>query len=92
MDSNIKAMLEALRSLLKIEWEHERGESWRQSGVETMLMFRQRGIDKVFFLTVPEAQKVRENIQKHLDADTVMHCQQIGTLMRKYIERDLTAH
>ncbi len=83
------AMIEALKSLLKIEWESERGETWRQSGIETMLMFRQRGMDRVFYLTVPEAQKTRENIEKTLDADTVNHCEQIGILMKKYIERDL---
>lgn len=86
------ALVEMLSNLLKVGWEHDHGESWWESSIRWHLMFGQRGMDKVFYLTVPEVQGVRENIQKTLDTDTVEHCKQIGTLMRKYIARDLANH
>ncbi len=80
------ALVEALSDLLKIEWQHDHGDSSWRSGID---LPEQRGYKQVFYLTVPEAQRAREDVEKHLDADTVEHCKQIGVLMRKYIVRDL---
>ena len=83
------SLAEALGNLLRTEWKTDHGESWWESGVRYQLMFRQRGFHETFCLTVPEIQATRENLER-LDADTVEHCRQIGTLMRKYIARDLS--
>ncbi len=83
------ALVEAINDLLKIEWHHDHGDSWWESGVKGQLMFRQKGFRGTFCLTVLDAQAARENLEK-LDADTVEHCKQIGILMRKYIARDLS--
>ncbi len=82
------ALLQTLCDLLKVKWKHDHG-SWWESNIRYCLMSRQRALGNTFFLVVPAAQRIRENIKKVMDSDTVEHCKQIGILMRKYIERDL---
>lgn len=84
------ALVQVLREFSHIEWQHDYGESWWQSGMRFELSrVYKGGYDKTFCLTVPFVEKVKQNIVRNLDADTVNHCREIGKLMRKYIDRDL---
>lgn len=86
------ALVKALDRLLTVEWKNDHGEKWWESGIRPHLIFRQRGMDNTFYLTVPTVAKVRKNIEKYFDADALEHCTQIGILMRKYIAENSKSH
>jgi len=81
------ALLEVLKGFLKVEWEHDHGESWWESGLKGCLGELQRGLGGTFCLTVPFVEKAKAALETSLDSGTAQHCTQIGATMRAFIDR-----
>jgi hypothetical protein len=78
------ALAEALRDLLTVEWKHDYGESWWESGIGREMMFWQISLGQTFYLTYPKVLRILRYISENTDSD-VEHCRQIGALMSKYV-------
>ncbi len=78
-------LLKTLADLLRIEWDHDMGESGWKSGLWRHLLFKQSSGVDARFLSVPEAQGVRRLIEeKRIDENTLGHCKEIGARMNKF--------
>lgn len=79
-----------LKSMLHFEWSHDHGESWGDNPIRFMMLFgRGPVMSSTFYLTVPDAEEVRNTIIPALSERVLGECRQIAELMKKYVQKDL---
>lgn len=79
-----------LKSMLRFSWSHDHGESWSDNQIRFMMLFgRGPVMSRTFYLTVPDAEEVRNEIMPALSERVLNECHQIAELMKKYVKQDL---